>query len=120
MSNILTKSAPSLALSSTQTELVDWGAIPNCIEGKSHTSGVLIHKGPEGKSECGLWVCTPGVWNCHVKNDEFCHFVAGRCTYVHESGEVIDIEPDTAAFFPEGWEGVCTVHETVRKLYMIR
>jgi uncharacterized cupin superfamily protein len=120
MTKISTQSAPSLAQSSVQTELVDWGVIPEMIEGESHTSGVLIHKGPAGRSECGLWVCTPGTWNCHVTSDEFCHFVAGRCTYLHESGEVIEISADTAAFFPEGWKGVCTVHETVRKLYMIR
>jgi uncharacterized cupin superfamily protein len=120
MSKILTKTAPSLPQSSVQTGLVDWGVIPDMLEGSSHTSGILIHKGPDGQSECGLWVCTPGVWNCHVTSDEFCHFVEGRCTYVHETGEVIDITPDTAAFFPEGWKGVCTVHETVRKLYMIR
>ena len=47
-------------------------------------------------------------------------FPRGRCTYVHESGEVIEIEPDTAAFFPQDWKGVCTVHETIKKVYMIR
>lgn len=120
MSEILTQSAPALPQASQQSELVDWGEIPDMVEGTSHTSGILIHKGPDGRSECGLWVCTPGTWNCHVTRDEFCHFIAGRCTYQHESGEVIEITPDTAAFFPEGWKGECTVHETVRKLYMIR
>jgi len=52
--------------------------------------------------------------------DEFCHFLSGRCTYTHESGEIIEIEPDTAAFFPAGWTGTCRIHETVRKVYMIR
>ena len=102
------------------TDLKDWGAIPTMIEGVSHTSGVLLHKGPEGRSECGIWVCTPGTWRCEVTRDEFCHFLEGRCTYTHESGEVIEIEPDTAAFFEEGWKGTCVVHETVRKVYMIR
>lgn len=102
------------------TDLVDWGVIPTMIEGQSRTSGKLLHKGPEGRSECGLWVCTPGKWRCHVTRDEFCHFLEGRCTYVHESGEVIEIEPDTAAFFPRDWKGVCTVHETIKKVYMIR
>jgi hypothetical protein len=102
------------------TDLVDWGVIPTMIEGQSHTSGKLLHKGPEGRSECGLWVCTPGKWECHVTRDEFCHFLEGRCTYVHESGEVIEIMPDTAAFFPQDWKGVCTVHETIKKVYMIR
>jgi uncharacterized cupin superfamily protein len=102
------------------TELVDWGVIPTMIEGESRTSGKLLHKGPGGRSECGLWVCTPGKWNCHVTRDEYCHFLEGRSTYVHESGEVIEIVPDTLAFFPQDWKGVCTVHETIKKVYMIR
>jgi uncharacterized protein len=39
---------------------------------------------------------------------------------VHESGEVIDIAPDTLAFFPRGWRGTCHITETIRKVYMIR
>ncbi len=103
-----------------QTELKDWGVIPTMIEGTSHVSGRLLHKGPEGRSECGLWICTPGTWACHVTRDEFCHFLEGRATYVHESGDVIEITPDTAAFFPQDWKGTCTVHETIKKVYMIR
>jgi uncharacterized protein len=112
--------APVMQSPLEQKDLVDWGVIPTMIEGESRTSGKLLHKGPEGRSECGLWVCTPGKWHCHVTRDEFCHFLEGRCTYVHESGEVIEIVPDTAAFFPEDWKGVCTVHETIKKVYMIR
>ncbi|MEJ8572034.1 cupin domain-containing protein [Microbaculum marinum] len=98
----------------------DWGVIPTMIEGESRTSGVLLHKGPDGSPESGIWICTPGTWDCHVTRDELCHFLDGRCTYTHESGEVIEIEPDTAAFFPKDWKGTCRVHETVRKVYMIR
>jgi len=98
----------------------DWGPVPTMIEGQSMTSGRLLHKGPGGSSETGIWVCTPGFWNCHVTRDEFCHFLAGRSTYIHESGDVIEIRPDTVAFFPQDWRGTCRVHETVRKVYMIR
>lgn len=112
--------APVLHAPLEVTETTDWGPIDTMIEGQSHTSGVLLHKGPDGQSECGLWICTPGKWNCHVTRDEFCHFLEGRCTYVHESGDVIEVTPDTAAFFPQDWKGVCTVHETVKKVYMIR
>ena len=100
--------------------LADWGVVPTMIEGESRTSGLLLHKGPEGRSEAGLWVCTPGYWRCEVTRDEFCHFLAGRATYTHEAGTVIEITPDTAAFFPAGWHGTCRVHETLRKVYMIR
>lgn len=100
--------------------LVDWGVVPTMIEGESRTSGLLLHKGSEGQPEAGLWLCTPGVWRCEVMRDEFCHFLAGRATYTHETGTVIEIAPDTAAFFPAGWRGTCRVHETLRKVYMIR
>jgi uncharacterized cupin superfamily protein len=101
-------------------DLVDWGVVPTMIEGESRTSGRVLHKGEGGRSECGIWVCTPGKWACHVTRDEFCHFLKGYATYVHDSGEVIEIVPDTIAFFPEDWRGICTVHETVKKVYMIR
>lgn len=98
----------------------DTGVIPTMIEGESRTTDAILSKGPNGESETGIWTCTPGYWNCHVTSDEFCHFLSGRCTYVHDSGEVIEITPGTAAFFPKDWRGTCRVHETVRKVYMIR
>lgn len=111
---------PRITSPQTENNLVDWGPVPTMIDGKSMTSGKLIHKGPHGQSECGIWVCTPGTWDCHVTKDEFCHFLLGRATYEHETGEIIEIRPGTAAFFPKDWKGKCTVHETVRKVYMIR
>lgn len=101
-------------------DLEEWGPVAEPIEGESHTAGTVLHRGPDGESECGIWTCTPGSWNCHVERDEFCHFLEGKATYTHESGEEIDIRPGTVVFFPEGWTGTCTVDETVRKVYMIR
>ena len=120
MAKIVSISAPSIQNASRAGDLIDWGEIPTMIEGSSHTSGQVLSKRDDGSSECGIWVCTPGKWFCHVTSDEFCHFLEGRCTYVHEDGEVIEITADTAAFFAEGWKGECVVHETVRKVYMIR
>jgi uncharacterized cupin superfamily protein len=113
-------SAPHLRLPLSASGFVDWGVIPTMRQGESRTSGKLLHKGPDGISECGIWRCTPGEWFCQVTRDEFCHFLSGRCTYVHESGEIIEITADTVAFFPKDWKGVCTVYETVTKAYMIR
>jgi uncharacterized cupin superfamily protein len=113
-------SAPHLKNPQDIENLLDWGPVPTMIEGQSHTAGVLLHKGEHGESECGVWVCTPGYWRCEVTRAEFCHFLQGRCTYTHESGEVIEIETDTVAFFPAGWKGTCRVVETIRKVYMIR
>ena len=102
------------------SELKDWGVIPTMIEGESRTAGRLLNREADGSAECGFWTCTPGTWFCHVTRDEYCHFLAGRATYTHgESGDVIEIEPDTLAFFPKDWKGNCVVRETVKKVYLI-
>lgn len=109
-------SAPTIHDPSGAT-LEDWGPVPDMIDGLSRTSGLILQR---SSGESGIWECTPGLWECEVDSDEFCHFLSGRCTYTHESGEVIEIRPDSVAFFPAGWKGTCRVHETVRKVYMIR
>ncbi len=105
---------PTLVLASLEPQK-DWGPL-----GTSHTSGTLLSRDPDGQAESGLWVCTPGLWDCHVTRAEYCHFLSGRCLYTHESGEEIEIEPDTVAFFPQDWRGTCRVEETVTKVYLIR
>ena len=57
---------------------------------------------------------------CEVTQDEFCHFLEGEASYESDHGEVTIIRPDTAAFFPAGWEGHCRVTKTLKKVYMIR
>ncbi|MER8602098.1 hypothetical protein NKH09_30510 [Mesorhizobium sp. M1339] len=56
---------------------------------------------------------------CHVTRDEFCYFLDSRCTYVHESGEVIEIMPETPVFFPQDWGRMHRLRHD-KRLYMIR
>jgi uncharacterized protein len=98
----------------TAGPLADLGTVSTMIEGTSHMTGIDVGV------DSGVWTCTPGIWRCGVSRNEYCHFIAGRSTYYHESGEVIEIAPDTLACFPAGWNGVCEVRETVRKVYMKR
>ena len=44
--------------------------------------------------------------------------VAGRVTVAHEDGE-FDIAPGTAWVTPRRWDSTWTVHQTVRKMYVI-
>jgi uncharacterized cupin superfamily protein len=111
---------PVLKNALTAAPLKDWGEIPTMIAGASRTAGILLSREENGRAESGLWTCTPGIWRCVVTADEFCHFLAGTCSYTHDSGEQIEIQPDTLAFFPQGWSGQCAVRQTIRKIYMIR
>jgi len=118
MSN-LAATAPHLHAATRYDDLVDWGVQPDAVEGSSRSSGRLLHKGPNNQPEIGLWVCTPGKWRLRIPRDELCHFIAGRATYRHDDGEVIEIEAGTLVMFPAGWSGECTVHDTLRNTYML-
>lgn len=100
--------------------LKEWGPVSKPLEGVSQTAGILLSREPDRRAESGIWTCTPGLWRCELKSDEFCHFLAGSSTYTHDNGEIIEVRPDTLACFPKGWKGQCRVHETVRKVYIIR
>ncbi|MER8544553.1 cupin domain-containing protein [Mesorhizobium sp. M0684] len=112
-------SAPHLHQASTRTDLVDWGTQPDALEGASHSTGRLVHKGRNNQPESGIWVCTPGRWRLAIPRDELCHFVAGRATYRSVDGEVIEVSAAMVVMFPAGWTGECTVHETIRNVYML-
>lgn len=125
MSAGLDSSAPHIHDATHFDDLVDWGVQPDCTSGPSLSSGRLLYKRPDpavgGNSpETGLWVVTPGEWPLAIPRDEFCHFIAGRATYVRDDGEVIVVRAGTCVHFPGGWRGRCTVHETLRNVYMLR
>lgn len=116
----LASSAPHVARASSVGELADWGEQPDMLEGQSYSSGIQLWSSADGKSDSGIWVCTPGTWRLSLPADELCHFVAGRATYTSDEGEVIEITPGTVVHFLEGWSGQCVVHETIRNVYMLR
>src|SRR4029453_1671171 len=67
------------------------GPVSKPLEGISKTSGILLSREPDRRAESGVWACTPGIWRCELKSDEFCHFLEGSSTYTHHDGEVIEI-----------------------------
>ncbi len=115
----LASTAPHIHGASTYADLADWGPQPDAVEGRSHSTGRLLRKGPGNSPECGLWVCTPGTWRLAIPRDEFCSFVAGEATYTHDDGSTVAVSPGTVVMFPAGWTGTCEVRETIRNLYML-
>ena len=119
MTDTLKSSAPHIYDAVSFNDLADWGTQANSTAGPSKSSGRLLFKGPNNEPETGVWVCTPGTWPLSIPRDEFCHFVAGRATYRSDDGEVIEVAPETVVMFPAGWTGECTVHDTIRNIYML-
>ncbi len=69
--------------------------------------------------EVGIWECTPGEMNGFTGDfDEMMCMVSGRVTVTHAGGSY-DIAPGTTWVTPRQWPCTWTVHQTVRKLYVI-
>jgi uncharacterized protein len=90
---------------------------PNATSGEPIESKLVLYA--DRFTEIGIWEVTPGVFP--ASKDGVCElmqFVAGSATIVDASGETI-VEPGVVMFLPDGWTGVWTVHETVRKTYAL-
>ena len=101
-------------------ELEDWGAGSNTLAGAPRASGKILSQNPDGSSECGLWSCTPGTRKVTFAADEFCHFLSGHGSYVHDNGEEIPVAAGTLVFFPAGWTGISVITQTLTKAFMCR
>lgn len=69
--------------------------------------------------ETGVWECTPGRWRRQIVQQEFCHFIAGRCTFTPDGGEPMNIKAGDALMMPANTTGVWDIQETVRKTYVL-
>ncbi|MDD0843990.1 cupin domain-containing protein [Pseudomonas sp. Gutcm_11s] len=69
--------------------------------------------------ETGVWECTPGRWRRQIVHQEFCHFIAGRCTFTPDGGEPMEIKAGDALMMPANTTGIWDIQETVRKTYVL-
>ncbi|MEE1923152.1 cupin domain-containing protein [Pseudomonas sp. 148P] len=69
--------------------------------------------------ETGIWECTPGRWRRQIVQQEFCHFIKGRCTFTPDGGEPLTIEAGDALMLPANSTGIWDIQETVRKTYVL-
>jgi hypothetical protein len=100
--------------------LEDWGPVglPQG-ESVSRLSGKILEMSADEDLESGVWQCTPGRWRRQVKKAEFCHFLAGRCSFTPDDGTTIEIAAGDSLFFPANSEGMWDVKETVRKVFVV-
>ena len=69
--------------------------------------------------ETGIWECTPGRWRRQIVQQEFCHFIKGRCTFTPDGGEPLVIEAGDALMLPANSTGTWDIQDTVRKTYVL-
>ena len=97
------------------------GRKPTSIEGNQMEAAVTLWTSPDGLAEAGVWECTPGRFTAtRETNSEICHIISGRVTLHDEDGRARELGAGEMLVLPIGWKGEWTIHETTRKLYIIK
>lgn len=75
---------------------------------------------PDRRVVSGVWESDPGTsrWE-FLTRGEIVHVVAGRMTVQRDGQEPVDVGAGSSAYFPIGWCGTWTVHETLRKVFVV-
>lgn len=72
-----------------------------------------------GGVEVGVWAHTAGA-STDVEADEVFVVLAGRATIAFDDGTVLEVGPGDVGILPPGAHTRWTVHEDLRKVYVIR
>ncbi|MFE9171201.1 cupin domain-containing protein [Streptomyces kebangsaanensis] len=93
---------------------------PTSTTGQQETTRTLWQS-PDGLAEIGVWECDPGHFTATRDGyDEFCQVLTGSATIRTEGGEAVELRPGSTLAMPAGWRGTWQVHETLRKVYVLR
>ena len=68
----------------------------------------------------GTWECEPGSsrWEFTTRG-EVIYVLSGRMTVEEDGGTPVELTAGSSCIFPIGWCGVWTVHETLRKVFVV-
>jgi len=89
-------------------------------DGQTEAVSILWSSADESTS-IGVWECTPGRFTAdRTAAGEYCHIISGRATVKNSDGTGSrDIGAGDLLVLPQGWTGEWTIHEHMRKLFVI-
>jgi uncharacterized cupin superfamily protein len=95
--------------------------LPDVLEG---TPNGKVHwlrtsTGGDGQLLTGMFTAEPSKVNYEFIGDESLHHMQGRVTVEMDSGDTIDLRPGDVASFPKGAKSVWTIHEPMKKFFVI-
>jgi uncharacterized protein len=73
---------------------------------------------PGGAISSGVWCCEPSRFTFTYDTDEYVHLIAGRVTVV-AGRHTHQLGPGSTVMFPKGLTAEWTVHEAVRKVFVL-
>lgn len=89
------------------------------LAGAPQASGRVLFT-DRGNGTCsGIWQCTPGRFDWAYDANETVSILAGRATVECDDGTAVELGPGSYALFRKGARARWTVHETVRKVFVL-
>ncbi|MEY4313368.1 MAG: hypothetical protein RLZZ319_877, partial [Actinomycetota bacterium] len=93
---------------------------PSSLTGQTESS-VTLWESAGGIVEVGVWECTAGTFTAFRDGyDEVAQILSGTATITGDDGTTFEVGPGSTLVQPDGWRGTWTIHETIRKSYVIR
>jgi uncharacterized cupin superfamily protein len=69
----------------------------------------------------GIWEVTPGTFTSTREGyHEICQILSGKATITEADGTSFEVGPGSLFVTPVGWTGSWTVHETLRKTWVVQ
>lgn len=87
-------------------------------DGHPQTSGRIDAGGAGHDTRCGIWRCTPGVFECTEQGDELMTVLAGSCRLTDlGTGDAHDLSVGDSLFLRDGSRVVWDVREELTKVF---
>lgn len=96
-------------------------AAPSALEGMEAPllSTLEAYASTDRSLRVGTWEAAPGRFRRAVVDAEFSHFIAGHATFDGDDGRRYEFRAGDAAWFPPATKGTWTVHQALRKTYVV-
>lgn len=90
------------------------------LTGEITTRSHAFYNTEDDAIKSGTWECEPGEsrWE-FTSRGEVIYVLSGSMTVIEDGGEPVTLTAGSSAVFPVGWCGNWTVHETLRKVFVI-
>ena len=90
------------------------------LSGEITTRSLAFYNNDDESIKSGTWECEPGEsrWEFTTRG-EVIYVLSGSMTVVEDGGDAVTLTAGSSSVFPVGWCGNWTVHETLRKVFVI-
>lgn len=101
----------------TSTQLPPAAPKPTSLTEQTEASSILWSS---ATTDVGIWECEPGRFTAdRSASTEICQVLTGTAQVTGEDGTTAELGPGSLLVLPRGWRGTWTIHETLRKTYVI-